>query len=568
MFSNGWMELSVFFFVLAALTPVLGEYCACVLSGKRIPLLGFIRPLELWMYRLVNAESTGDDRNGEMNWKEYVWCILIFSGFGIAVLLILQRVQQHLFLNPQGLGPVSWSVAANTAVSFVTNTNWQAYSGETTMSYLTQLMGLTVQNFVSAATGIAVMAALARGLVRRQTSAIGNFWGDLIRITLYILLPLSIILAVFLVSQGVVQNFSHYVAARPIGGASQTLPMGPAASQVAIKQLGTNGGGFFGVNSAHPFENPTPLSNFIECLSILALPAALAYSFGVLVKKRRHGIAILSAMFIIFFACAGAALWSEMQGNPVLGGLPFMEGKEVRFGVVPSVLWEMCTTLASNGSVNAMHSGFSPLAGGIAIFNMMMGEVVFGGVGSGVYGMVLFVVLTVFIAGLMVGRTPEYLGKKIEARDVLLSVAGVLLPCAAVLIFSSISLIAHPGLASLSNKGPHGLSEVLYAFTSAANNNGSAFAGLNAATPYYTTLTSIAMLIGRFGVIVPVMALAGNLGGKKYTPPSKGTFPTEGSMFVVLLIGIVIIVGALTFLPALTLGPVIEHFLMVGGRVF
>jgi K+-transporting ATPase ATPase A chain len=365
-----------------------------------------------------------------------------------------------------------------------------------------------------------------------------------------------------------VQNFSHYINAKTIEGASQTLPMGPAASQVAIKQLGTNGGGFFGVNSSHPFENPTPFSNFIEYLSILLIPASLVYTFGVLVNRKRHGIALLAAMFAIFLTCTGFSIWSESQTNPALSGLPFLEGKEVRFGVLPSVLWEMSTTAASNGSVNAMHDSFSPLAGGFGLFNIMLGEVVFGGVGSGVYGFVLFVILTVFIAGLMVGRTPEYLGKKIEAKDVMLAVIGVLLPCAVVLIFSSLSLVMPSGLASLSNKGPHGLSEILYAFTSAANNNGSAFAGLDAASPHYTILTSIAMLIGRFGVIIPVMALAGNLCRKKYTPPSKGTFPTEGYLFVILLIGVVIIVGFLTFLPALTLGPVIEHFLMLNGRVF
>jgi len=562
------MEMSLFFFLLIAFTPLLGEYFACVLSGRRVPLLNFMRPFELWICRVIKADAVGDERSGEMDWKEYVFSILLFSAVGIMFVTFLQRAQQFLPLNPQGLEPVPWLVAINTAVSFVTNTNWQAYSGETTLSYLTQAIGLTVQNFVSAATGIAVMAALARGITGKQSGALGNFWRDLVRATLYILLPLSIIVAALLAGQGVVQNVSHYASVRTIEGAAQTLPMGPAASQIAIKQLGTNGGGFFGVNSAHPFENPTPFSNFIQCLSILIIPAALAYSFGVLVNKRRHGIALLAAMFTIFLACVGVSLWAELQGNPALGGLPFMEGKEIRFGVIPSALWGMCTTVASNGSVNAMHSSFSPLAGGVAIFNMMMGEVIFGGVGSGVYGIALFAVLTVFIAGLMVGRTPEYLGKKIEARDVLLAITGVLLPCAVVLIFSSISLVMPSGLASLSNKGPHGLSEILYAFTSAANNNGSAFAGLNAATAHYTILTSIAMLIGRFGVMIPVMALADNLGRKKYTPPSTGTFPTEGFLFVILLIGVIIIIGALTFLPALTLGPVMEHFLMIKGRLF
>ncbi len=568
MTSNAWTETILFFLLLIVLTPLLGEYCARVLSGKRIPVFNFLRPLETWIYRISKANGSGDKRNGEMNWKEYLLCVLIFSCFGVMFVTILQCVQQSLPMNPQGSGPVQFLVALNTAISFVTNTNWQAYSGESTLSYFTQMIGLTVQNFVSAATGIAVMAALARGISRRQTVKLGNFWGDLVRITLYILLPISFFTAILLVGQGVIQNFNHYVDVNTIEGFKQSLPMGPVASQVAIKQLGTNGGGFFGVNSAHPFENPTPVSNFIECFLILILPAALVYTFGILINKRQHGIALLAAMFVIFISCTGVSLWSELQGNPEFNGLPFIEGKEVRFGIHSSVLWETSTTAASNGSVNSMHDSFSPLAGGIAIFNMMMGEVVFGGVGSGVYGMALFAVLTVFIAGLMVGRTPEYLGKKIETRDVTLAVIGVLLPCAVVLIFSSVSLMSHTGLASLLNKGPHGLSEILYAFSSAANNNGSAFAGLNASTPYYTILTSIAMLIGRFGVIIPVLALADNLGRKKYTPPSTGTFPTDGYLFVILLIGVVVIVGALTFLPALTLGPVMEHFLMLRRSLF
>ena len=560
---NAWIEPILFLFFIITLTPLLGELYARVLRGDRVPVLSFLRPVENWIYHI-----SGIDPHREMRWKEYVFCVLGFSAVGIVFLTVLQLVQYKLPLNPQGIGSVPLLLAINTAVSFVTNTNWQAYSGETTLSYAVQALGLTVQNFVSAATGIAVMAALARGVTRKKTAEMGNFGADLVRSTLYILLPLAVIVAVLLVGQGVVQNFTHNVDVQTIQGTTQSLPMGLAASQIAIKQLGTNGGGFFGVNSAHPFENPTPFSNFIECFSILLLPSVLAYTFGVLVNKRRHGIALLAAMFTIFLFCTGVAMWAELQGNPALGGLPFMEGKEVRIGVIPSVLWGSSTTLASNGSVNSMHDSFSPLAGGVAIFNMLLGEVVFGGVGSGTYGMVLFVVLTVFIAGLMVGRTPEYLGKKIEARDVLLAVIGVLLPSAAVLIFSAISLVTSSGLASLSNAGPHGLSEILYAFASPANNNGSAFAGLNALTPHYTILTSIAMLIGRFGVIIPVMALAGSLSGKKYTPPSVGTFPTEGYLFVILLIAVVIIVGALTFFPALTLGPVMEHFLMLNGRTF
>jgi potassium-transporting ATPase potassium-binding subunit len=563
MLMNAWMELLLFLVLLAGLTPLLGGVWARVLRGETVRGLSVLRPVERGIYRLA-----GVDPAREMEWKEYTISVLAFSGMGIILVTALQVLQNHLPLNPQKLGPVPWLLALNTAVSFVTNTNWQAYSGETTMSYLTQMLGLTVQNFVSAATGIAVMAALARGLTRRQDERLGNFWTDLVRATLYILLPLAVLMALLLVSQGVVQNLAHYVEVKTVEGASQTLPMGPAASQIAIKQLGTNGGGFFGVNSAHPFENPTPLSNFIEGLSILLLPCSLVYTFGILVNRRRHGLALLGAMAAIFLAVLAVAIWSETRTDPAWAGLPFLEGKEVRFGVLPSVLWGMATTVASNGSVNAMHSSFSPLTGGLAIFNMMLGEVVFGGVGSGVYGMALFVVLTVFIAGLMVGRTPEYLGKKIETRDVLLAVIGVLLPGAVLLIFTAVSLVTPAGLAGVSSPGPHGLSEVLYAFTSAANNNGSAFAGLNAGLPWYMVLTSIAMLAGRFGVIIPVMALAGGLARKKFTPPSTGTFPTEGYLFVILLIGVVLIVGALTFLPALTLGPIIEHFLMVSGRTF
>jgi len=558
--SNAWLELLLFFVALITLSPLLGRLIAAVLQNKTVP---FLSRAEKTVYFLARVDPAR-----EMDWKEYTFCLLGFNALGIFFVLFLQIFQRHLPWNPQGLPDVQFLLALNTAVSFATNTNWQAYSGETTLSYFSQMLGLTVQNFLSAATGIAVMAALARGILARKSESLGNFWVDITRATIYILLPLSFILAIALVSQGVVQNFSDYQTVKTLEGASQVLPMGPAASQIAIKQLGTNGGGFFGVNSAHPFENPTPLSNFLEVLSILLIPSACAYAFGILVKSRRHGIAILCAMFAIFIICLAAALWAESQPNPALGGLPFMEGKETRFGIGPSVLWAMATTSASNGSVNAMHSSLSPLAGGIAIFNIMLGEIIFGGVGSGLYGMVLFVVLTVFIAGLMVGRTPEYLGKKIESRDITYAVIGVLLPGAFILIFSAVSLVLPQGLASLANKGPHGLSEILYAFSSAAQNNGSAFAGLNANTAWYNLLTALAMLIGRFGVIIPVMALAGNLAGKKFTPPSSGTFPTEGVLFVLLLIGVIIIVGALTHFPALSLGPIMEHFLMTGGSLF
>jgi len=560
---NAWLEIALFYTVLIALTPLLGSVFARVLADEKVAWLSWLRPIENACYR-----ACGINPKQEMNWKEYTFCVVVFNLFGLIVVFALQLLQHKLPLNPQHLGPVPALVALNTAVSFATNTNWQAYSGENTLSYLVQTMGLTVQNFVSAATGIAVMAALARGIARRQSQAIGNFWTDLVRSTLYILLPLSFVLAVILVAQGVVQNFSHYVAVKSVEGSHELLPMGPAASQIAIKQLGTNGGGFFGVNSAHPFENPTPFSNFLECLSILLIPSALFYSFGLMIKSRRHGVTLLFAMFLLFTVGLGLSLWAELRPNPALHGLPFLEGKETRFGIGPSVLWSVATTSASNGSVNAMYDSFSPIAGGVAMFNILLGEVVFGGVGAGVYTMALFAILTVFIAGLMVGRTPEYLGKKIEARDVGLAVAGVLIPCVSILIFASISLVTGSGLAALANRGPHGLSEVLYAFASASNNNGSAFAGLNASTPHYTVLTSIAMLIGRYGVIVPVLALAGSLSAKKYTPPSAGTFPTHGAMFAILLIGVVLIVGVLMFFPALSLGPIIEHFLMASGHVF
>ncbi len=557
---NSWIELSLFFLLLAGLTPLLGSGIAAILRGERVPLMD---RAERVIYSLCRI-----DPGREMGWKEYAFSLLMFNGLGIIAVLVLQLLQHHLPLNPQGLPRVPVLLALNTAVSFATNTNWQAYSGESTLSYLVQMLGLTVQNFLSAATGIAVMAALSRGIARRKTHALGNFWVDVTRSTLYILLPLSLVLAIILSSQGVVQNFSHYLTVKTLEGFNQVLPLGPAASQIAIKQLGTNGGGFFGVNSAHPFENPTPLSNFLETLAILLIPSACAYAFGLLAGSRKHGVSLLAAMFAVFILCLGFALRSELKTDPALDNLPFLEGKETRLGIMPSALWAVATTSASNGSVNAMHSSLSPFAGGITMFNMMMGEVIFGGVGTGVYTMVLFAVLTVFIAGLMVGRTPEYLGKKIESREIVYAVIGVLLPGLFILVFASISSVIPAGLASLSNKGPHGLSEILYAFTSAGQNNGSAFAGLNANTAYYNILTAAAMLIGRYAVIIPVMALAGSLAGKKYTPPSTGTFPTHGVLFVILLIGVVIIIGALTFFPALSLGPILEHFLMRQGRRF
>jgi K+-transporting ATPase ATPase A chain len=560
---NEYMEIVCFFIVLIALTPLLGNIFARMLSGDTVPMLSLLKPVEKACFKM-----SGINPRHEMHWREYAFCVVLFNIFGLIVVLLLQIFQHKLPLNPQHLGPVSAFLALNTAVSFITNTNWQAYSGESTLSYFVQTIGLTVQNFVSASTGIAVMVALARGIERRKSNSIGNFWVDLVRSTLYILLPLSLILAVLLIGQGVIQNFSSYVTTKTIEGYNQVLPMGPAASQIAIKQLGTNGGGFFGVNSAHPFENPTPFSNFLQCLAILLIPSALVYSFGVLIKSKRHGYTLLAIMFLLFSISLGLSLWQEHQPNNALHGLPFLEGKENRLGITSSVLWGMATTSASNGSVNAMHDSFSPIAGGVAMFNMLLGEVVFGGVGSGVYGIVLFAILTVFIAGLMVGRTPEYLGKKIEARDVGLAVVGVLLPCATVLIFSSLSLVTKQGISALGNVGPHGLSEILYAFASTSNNNGSAFAGLNVTSTYYLLLTSIAMIVGRYGVIIPILALSGSLATKKVTPPSAGTFPTYGVMFAVLLVGVILIVGVLTFFPALMLGPFIEHILMASGHLF
>jgi len=560
---QSWLEPIIYVLLLIGLTPLAGFYIFRVLDGGRFRGDVLLRPLETAIYRL-----SGIDPARPMAWREYLLCLLLFNGLGVAAVFGLQLAQGALPLNPQGFAAVSPLLAFNTAVSFATNTNWQAYSGEVTLSYFTQMLGLTVQNFLSAATGLAVMAALARGLTRREDSGLGNFWSDVVRATVYLLLPLSLLLAVVLMSQGVIQNFGAYVHATTLAGQDQLLPMGPAASQIAIKQLGTNGGGFFGANSAHPFENPTPLSNFLEMFAILILPAGCAFAFGLMVKSRRHGAALLAAMFILFLASLTVGLWAESRPDPSLFNRPLLEGKETRFGTGPSVIWAMATTVASNGSVNAMHDSMAPLTGGLALFNIMLGEVVFGGVGSGLYGMVLFVALTVFIAGLMVGRTPEYLGKKIEARDITCAAVGVLAPGAALLLLSSLACVLPAGLSSLANRGPHGLTEVLYAFASAANNNGSAFAGLNANTPFYNLLTALAMLVGRFGVIVPVLMLAGNLARKRYTPPSAGTFPTEGLMFVVLLTGVILIVGALTFFPALSLGPIMEQFLMAGGRTF
>ncbi len=521
-----------------------------------------------------------------MTWQRYAFAVLVFSVMSMVVVYTVQRMQDWLPLNPQSMAPVSVDSSFNTAVSFATNTNWQGYSGESTMSYFTQMIALTVQNFVSAAVGMAVLVALIRGFVTKEVSTIGNFWVDMCRGVLFILLPMSIVLAIALVSQGVVQTFDRYPVAmlsehfqdaegKPVD--TQTLAVGPAASQVAIKQLGTNGGGFFNVNSAHPYENPTPLSNLLEMLAILLIPAALCYTFGDMVGDRRQGWTILLAMLVIFLPLLGLTYWVESQpasvlsdirssdGKEVVANAMNMEGKETRFGIANSALWAVATTAASNGSVNAMHDSFTPLGGLFPMWLMQLGEVVFGGTGSGLYGMLAFAIIAVFIAGLMVGRTPEYLGKKIEAFEMKMASIVVLLPCAFVLVGTALAISTSDGKAAIFNPGPHGFSEVLYALSSASNNNGSAFAGLGANTPFYNYLLAVAMLVGRYGIIVPILAIAGSLARKRSVPVSEGTLPTHTPLFVVLLVSTVILVGALSFFPALALGPIVEHLMVMGA---
>ncbi|MFA7002149.1 MAG: potassium-transporting ATPase subunit KdpA, partial [Candidatus Omnitrophota bacterium] len=526
---------------LIAATPILGSFMAKVFEGEKNFLSPVFGPLEKLTYRFA-----GIDPKEEMGWKRYSVALLLFNAMGFLAVYLLQIFQKTLPLNPQGLSNVRWDLAFNTAVSFMTNTNWQAYCGESSLGYLVQMLGLTVQNFLSAATGIGVMLALIRGLTRKSTNGLGNFWVDLTRSTLYVLVPLSLLWALLLAGEGVVQNFTPYLKATTLEGSEQIIPLGPAASQIAIKQLGTNGGGFFGVNSAHPFENPTPFSNFLEMFAILLIPAAQVYMFGVMIKKKRQGLALLAAMSIIFALALGVALKAELIPNPVFGTSSAMEGKETRFGITNSILWATATTSASNGSVNAMHDSLSPLAGLIAMLNMMLGEVVFGGAGAGFYGILMHVILTVFIAGLMVGRTPEYLGKKIEGPEICWAIAAVLIPNAVILGGAALANMLPWGTSSVSNAGPHGLSQILYAFSSATGNNGSAFAGLNVNTVFYNVTLGMAMLIGRFVVIIPALAIAGNLAGKKTSPVSAGTFPTDGGLFVLLLVSVILIVGALT----------------------
>jgi K+-transporting ATPase ATPase A chain len=558
-----FVQIILFLGALIALTPLLGKYMSKVFSGEK----HFMMPIFGWLEKLT-YKFTGVRSDEETNWKSYTFGLLLFNLLGIFFVFLIQLFQSILPFNPAGLPNVSWHSALNTAVSFVTNTNWQGYAGETTMSYFTQMIALTVQNFVSAATGIAVILALIRGISRKTTDKIGNFWVDLTRSILYILLPLSIIFAILLVGQGVVQNFRACETVHTLQGAEQVIPMGPAASQIAIKQLGTNGGGFFNANSAHPFENPTPFSNFLEMLTIFLIPAALTFMFGKSVGSARQGWAIFGAMMILFIAGISVSLYSEYASNPIFGHLSLMEGKETRFGITNSILFSVITTSASCGAVNAMHDSLTPLAGMIPIINMMLGEVIFGGVGAGLYGILVFVILTVFIAGLMVGRTPEYLGKKIEAFEVQMAILAIFATNIIIQIFTAWASVSSYGLSSLNNAGPHGFSEILYAYTSAAANNGSAFAGLNANTLFYNITLAIAMLVGRFGVIVPVLAIAGSLAKKKITPLSAGTFRTDNWLFIGLLISVILIVGGLTHFPALSFGPVMEHLLMNNGITF
>jgi potassium-transporting ATPase potassium-binding subunit len=560
---NEMIQVVLYLLALIALTPLLGRFMAKVYMNESHAM----KPAFAWLENLI-YRACRIDREAEMNWKTYTLSLLVFSFFGFIALFLLLLFQAYLPFNRQHFPGTSWHLSFNTAVSFMTNTNWQSYSGESTLGYLVQLLGLTVQNFLSAATGMAVFVALMRGLTRKTTRDLGNFWVDLTRSIVYILLPLSIVLAILLAGQGVVQSFSPYARATTLQGTEQIIPLGPAASQIAIKQLGTNGGGFFGANSAHPFENPTPFSNFIEMLAILLIPSALTFTYGRFAGSNRKGWTLFTVMFIFLTITLLFSLYSEYSQNPVLNLAGNMEGKEMRFGIANSVLWSVATTAASNGSVNAMHESLSPLSGMIAMFNIMLGEVIFGGVGSGLYGMLVFVILTVFIAGLMVGRTPEFLGKKVEAFEVKMAMVAVFAPSLVILLFSSLACISPSGLQGLNSAGPHGLSEILYAYSSAGGNNGSAFAGLGTNTVFYNLTLAAGMLIGRFGVIIPVMAIAGNMAGKKITPFSSGTFRTDNWVFVILLTGVILIVGGLTFFPALALGPMVEHFLMSSGISF
>ncbi|MGO9574689.1 MAG: potassium-transporting ATPase subunit KdpA [Terriglobales bacterium] len=598
MTTNGWMQIGVFLVVLLAITKPLGVFMAKVFSRERTFLDPVLRPIERLLYRV-----TGVDEEHEMRWTEYAFTMLLFSGAAMLLLYLIERVQQWLPLNPQKFGAVGQTLAFNTAASFTTNTNWQNYSGESTMSYLTQMAGLAYHNFASAAVGIALAIAFVRGIARKEKETIGNFWVDMTRSALWVLLPACLVYTLVLVSQGAVQNLRPYDTAKliepqqvqktgtdgkPMVGqdgkpvmdtvTDQTIAQGPVASQEAIKMLGTNGGGFFNANSSHPFENPTPLTNLLQMLSIFAIPAGLTYTLGRMTGSPRHGWAVWAAMALLFLCGVTAAYWAEARGNPLLHGVDQhatatqpggnMEGKEVRFGIANSALFATITTDASCGAINGVHDSFTPLGGMVPLVNIMLSETVFGGVGAGLYGILIYVVLSVFIAGLMVGRTPEYLGKKIEAYDVKMAMLVTLVFPLIILVLTGISSVEGFGTSSITNAGPHGLTQILYAFTSMAGNNGSAFAGLNGNTLWYNTAGAMTMLVGRFFMIIPMLAIAGNLAKKKTVPASAGTFPVTTPLFSILLVSVIVIVGALTFFPALSLGPVLEHLLMMAGKTF
>jgi K+-transporting ATPase ATPase A chain len=563
--ANGWLQILVFAVAVLAITKPAGLYILRVYDGS----MRWLAPVERAIYRL-----SGIDPDEDQHWTRYAAGLLLFSAVSMLITYVALRLQDHLPLNPFARGPVSDRQAFETAASFTTNTNWQSYSGETMMSYFSQMTQLAFHNFASAAVGVAAAIGLARGIARRSGGRIGNFWTDLVRGTLYIFLPASFIIALLFVQQGTIQNFAHYVTANTVEGAKQVLAMGPVASQSAIKQIGTNGGGFFNANAAHPFESPTPWTNFLSMFTIFLIPAGLTYTFGRMVKNQKHGWALWAAMIVLFAAGVTTAYWAEARGNPIhiargvaaAGGN--MEGKEVRFGIANSALYATVTTDASCGAVNSMHDSFTPIGGMVPLVNIQLGELIFGGVGSGLYGMIVMAVLTVFIAGLMVGRTPEYLGKKIQSREVRMAMLYVLIFPAYILILTAASALQPAGLAGLNNAGPHGLSEILYAFSSVTGNNGSAFAGLTGGSYWYNTTLGLGTLFGRFAMMVPILALGGFLAERKAVPESLGTFPVSTPLFVVLLIGVILIVGALTFFPALSLGPIVEHLLMNAGRLF
>lgn len=567
MFFSALIHVLLLLALLTVLGYILGEYLSVIFSGKNPRYAAFLRPLENGLYKLFSV-----DEREEMTWKTYAWCVLLFNGLGIILLYLLQEIQGYLPFNPNDFGAVRWDTALNTAISFTTNTNWQSYAGEQTMSYLTQMLGMTVQNFLSAGTGITVAFAFIRGFLRQNTKYIGNFWVDLTRSIVYVLLPLAFIFAFVLISQGMIQNLMPNSTIQTLEGQAQIITQGPVASQEAIKIIGTNGGGFFNANASHPFENPTPFTDFLEILGLLLIPAAFPFAFGAMQDNRKQGWTLFSAMMILYVAGLSAAIWAELNGNPLLSGLGVehglsMEGKEVRFGPVSSVIYAHSTTCTSTGSVNAMHDSMMPLTGLILIFNMVVGEVIFGGVGVGLIGFLFFAILSMFLIGLMIGRSPEIFGKKLQPYEMILAVIAVVLPSIIQLILGSVAISTPDGISSLGNTGPHGISQILYAFASATGNNGSAFGGLNAGTVFYNLTTGIAMLTGRIIALLPALAVAGLLASKRSLPEAV-RFPTTGFLFAVLLVFVVIIVGALTLFPFLSIGPILEHCMMVSGRTF